>query len=160
MSDDGGLSWGEKKSPADQPADDLFCANDAIGYASFQLPVDLERHPHRRVGPCQGHGRVSFPVHDVNVGASGQEQPVKKEKNMHSLHSHRGEVCSQPLVHSRDTLQVALSGGDVQRRVSVHVHRRQGAAGVQHQLCDVHAAGVRRPMETYIQLLQGASGRV
>lgn len=44
-------------------------------------------------------------------------------------------------------------------RVSVHVHRRQGAAGVQHQLGNVHAAGVRRPVETHVQLLEGATGR-
>lgn len=80
----------------------------------------------------------------------------------HSSHHHRFILARfvQFFVHSRDTLQVSLPGGDVQRRVSVHVHRRQGAAGVQHQLGDVHAASVRRPVETHVQLLEWATRRV
>lgn len=53
------------------PADDSFSPKHAIGYSPSKLPVDLESHPHRRVGPCEGERSVSFPVHDVNVCASG-----------------------------------------------------------------------------------------
>lgn len=61
-------------------------------------------------------------------------------------------------INSRNTLQVALSGSNVEWCVSVHVHGRQGAASVQHQLGDVHAACVRRPVETHVQLLKRGTG--
>lgn len=61
-------------------------------------------------------------------------------------------------INSRNTLQVALPGSDVEWCVAVHVHGRQGAAGVQHQLGDVHAACVRRPVQTHVQLLKRGTG--
>lgn len=64
----------------------------------------------------------------------------------------------QLVVDSRNTLQVALPGGDVERRISVHVNCGEGAARVQHQLCYINAPCVRRPMETYIQLLRRETG--
>lgn len=64
----------------------------------------------------------------------------------------------QLAIDSRDTFQVALSGGDVERRVSVHVHWGEGAASVQHQLGYIHAPRIRCPVETHIQLLEGKRG--
>lgn len=58
------------------------------------------------------------------------------------------------MIHSRNTLQEAFSGGDVERCVSVHVNGGEGAASVQHQLCYVHVSCVRRPVEAHIQLLE------
>lgn len=58
-------------------------------------------------------------------------------------------------IDSRNTFQVALSGGDVERRVSVHVNRGKGTARVQHQLCYIHIPCIRRPVETHVQLLKG-----
>lgn len=62
--------------------------------------------------------------------------------------------------HSPDTFQVALPGGDVQRCVPMGVDWAEGAAGVQHQLSDVHAACVRRPVETHVQLLRRQETKV
>lgn len=62
------------------------------------------------------------------------------------------------MFYSRDTVQVSLSGGDVERRVSVHVDGGQGTARVQHQLRYVHVAGIRSPVETHVQLLMGKEG--
>lgn len=61
-------------------------------------------------------------------------------------------------IDSRNTFQVALSGGDVEWRVSVHVHRGEGAARVQHQLCYIYVPCIRRPVETHVQLLRGKTG--
>lgn len=58
----------------------------------------------------------------------------------------------------RDTFQVALPGGDVQRRVSVHVNCSERAASVQHQLCYIHTPCIRRPVETHIHLLKRNTG--
>ena len=62
------------------PADDSFCSEHAIGYSPSKLPVDLQWNPHRCVGSRQGERCVSFPVHDVNVGASGQEQTAGRKQ--------------------------------------------------------------------------------
>lgn len=61
-------------------------------------------------------------------------------------------------IDSRNTFQVALPGGDVERRVSVHVNCGEGAAGVQHQLRYIHAPCIRRPVETHVQLLKRETG--
>lgn len=60
----------------------------AIRYAPPELPVDLEGHPDWRVRPRQGQGSVSFSVHDVGVGTSGEEQPEKQIiiTSLYSLH--------------------------------------------------------------------------
>lgn len=57
--------------------------------------------------------------------------------------------------HSRDTLEEALPGGDVEGRVPVHVDGGERTPGVQHQLSDLHAARERRPVEAHIRLLTG-----
>lgn len=61
--------------------------------------------------------------------------------------------------YSRDTFQVALSGSDVERRVTMHVNRGERTAGVQHQLCDIHISRIRCPVETDVHLLKGKVGR-
>lgn len=60
------------------PADDSFRAVQAVGYAPAELPVDLQGHPHGRFGPSQAQRSISFSVHDVDVGSSGQEQPGER----------------------------------------------------------------------------------
>lgn len=42
----------------------------------------------------------------------------------------------------------------MQRGVAMRVDRAEGAAGVEHQFSDVHAARVRRPVETHVELLR------
>lgn len=64
------------------PADDSLGPEQAIGDPPPQLPVDLQSHPHRGVGPSQGERSVSLPVHDVDVGASGQEEAAGGEKKI------------------------------------------------------------------------------
>lgn len=72
---------------------------------------------------------------------------IQKQNHQEQLQREAGE--------SPDTFQVALPGGDVQRGVAVRVDRAEGAAGVEHQFGDVHAARVRRPVETHVELLRG-----
>lgn len=43
----------------------------------------------------------------------------------------------------------------MQRGVAMRVDRAEGAASVEHQFGDVHAARVRRPVETHVELLKG-----
>jgi len=109
------------------PADDSLSAKHAIGYSPSQLPVDLECHPHRRVDPCQAEGRVSFPVHDVNVCTSGQEQPaetrdacvwryvVERTRRTHATRSwNRGRgsrLTSTHVTHSRKPSLAAMWSG-------------------------------------------------
>lgn len=53
-------------------------------------------------------------------------------------------------IDSRNTFQVSLSGGDMERRVSVHVNWGEGTASVQHQLCYIHIPCICCPVETHI----------
>jgi len=66
--------------PQNLPADDSFCSKQAIGNSPSQLPVDLEGNPDRGVGSGQCERRVSFPVHDVNICTSGQEQSAERKQ--------------------------------------------------------------------------------
>lgn len=67
-----------------RPADDPLRPHNPIGYSSPQLPVYLERHPHRRIRSRQGEGRVPFFIHNINIRPSGQEQPGGERDHFNS----------------------------------------------------------------------------
>lgn len=103
------------------PADDSFSPKHAIGYSPSQLPVDLESHPHGRVGPCEAQRRVSFPVHDVNVCTSGQEQPEDERErkknntssftvNVHAVKSMQNLLLAIAVCNAPTDVQTTITG--------------------------------------------------
>ncbi len=56
--------------------------------------------------------------------------------------------------NSRDAIQPILPSSDVQRRVSMDVDGLQITAGVQKQLCDVHAAWECSPVKADVLFLE------
>lgn len=79
---------------------------------------------------------------------------ASRQKYHVTLHEFRLKLVTD----SRNTFQITLSGGDVERRVSMHIDWGERAARVQHQLCYIHISCICRPVQTYIQLLRGKMG--